>query len=69
MILPAHIAVLFAEEKIQLFVIMIGQISEPSKELIKETEIGQEAFDNKDPLMLLKGAIQTHMSDSRLGAE
>ena len=58
-----------AVEKIQLFGIMIGQMSEPSKDLIKETEMGREAFDNKDPLMLLKGAIQTHMSDSRLGAE
>ena len=58
-----------AVEKIQLFGIMIGQMSEPSKDLIKETEIGREAFDNKDPLMLLKGAIQTHMSNSRLGAE
>ena len=58
-----------AVEKIQLFGIMIGQISEPSKELIKETEIGPETFDNKDPLKLLKGAIQTHMSDSRLGAK
>ena len=48
---------------------MIGQMSEPSKYLIKETEIGRKAFDNKDPLMLLKGAIQTHISDSRLGAE
>ena len=48
---------------------MIGQMSEPSKYLVKETEIGREAFDNKDPLMLLKGAIQTHISDSRLGAE
>ena len=44
-------------------------MSELSKDLIKETEIGREAFDNKDPLMLLKGAIQTHMSDSRIGAE
>ena len=35
-------------------------MSEPSKDLIKETEIGREAFDNKDPLMLLKGAKQTH---------
>ena len=44
-------------------------MSEPSKDLIKETEIGRESFENKDPLMLLKGSIQTHMSNSRLGAE
>ena len=58
-----------AVKKFQLFGIMIGQMSKPSKDLIKETEIGREAFDNKDPLMLLRGAIHTHMSDSRLGAE
>ena len=56
-------------EKTQLFGIMIGQMSEQSKDLIKETEIGREAFNLKDPLRLLKGAIQTHMTDSRLGAE
>ena len=55
-------------EKTQLFGIMVGQMSDPSKDLIKETEIGRDAFSNKDPLMLLKGAILTHMSDSRLGA-
>ena len=49
-----------AVEKIQLFGIMIGQMSELSKDLIKETEIGREAFENKDPLMLLKGAIHSN---------
>ena len=55
-------------ERTQLFGIMVGQISDQSKDLIKETAIGRDAFTNKDPLMLLKGAILTHMSDSRLGA-
>ena len=32
---------------------MTGQKSEPSKYLIKETEIGTEAFENKDPLLML----------------
>ena len=58
-----------AVEKTQLFGIMIGQMSEPSKDQIKETETGRVVFENKDPPILLKGRIQTHMSDSRLGAE
>ena len=36
-----------AIERIQLFGVMIGQMSEPSKELIKETKSGREAFENK----------------------
>ena len=36
-----------AIERIQLFGVMIGQMSEPSKELIKETKSGGEAFENK----------------------
>ena len=58
-----------AVEKTQLFGIMLGQMSDGSKDLIRETEIGRNAYEAKDPLMLLRGAIQTHMSDSRLGAE
>ena len=56
-------------EKTQLFGIMLGQMSDSSKDLIRETTIGRSAFELKDPLMLLKGALQTHMSDSRLGSE
>ena len=36
-----------AIERIQLFGVMIGQMSEPSKELIKETKSSREAFENK----------------------
>ena len=56
-------------EKTQLFGVMLGQMSETSKDLIRETSIGRQAFVDKDPLMLLQGALQTHMSDSRLGGE
>ena len=53
-------------EKIQLFGHMLGQMSATSRDLTKETEIGREAFEQKDPLMLLKSIIITHMVDSRI---
>ena len=58
-----------AIEKTQLFGIMLGQISESSKDLIKETDIGRESFVDKDPLALLRGIVQTRMCDSRLGSD
>ena len=44
-----------AIERIQLFGVMIGQMSEPSKELIKETKSGREGFENKNRHTLLRG--------------
>ena len=44
-----------AIERIQLFGVMIGHTSEPSKELIKETKSGREAFENKNRHILLRG--------------
>ena len=44
-------------------------MTDSSKDLIRETAIGRSAFELKDPLLLLKGALQTHMSDSRLGSD
>ena len=58
-----------AVEKTQLFGIMLGQMSDGSKDLIRETEIGRNAYEAKDPLLLLRGAIQIHISDSKLAAE
>ena len=54
-------------EKLQLFGLMLGQMSSTSKDLIKETDTGREAFEQKDPLLLLKSIIITHMVDSRIG--
>ena len=58
-----------AVEKMQLFGILLGQMLDASKDLIRETESRRNSYEAKDPLMLLRGAIQTHMSDCRLGAE
>ena len=44
-----------AIERIQSFGVMIGQMSEPSTELIKETKSGREGFENKNRHTLLRG--------------
>ena len=48
-------------EKHQLFGVMMGQMCDSSKDLIRETDIGRKAFSEKCSLQLLKGALQTHM--------
>ena len=48
---------------------MIGQISESSRDLTKETEIGRESFTEEDRLKLPRGIVQTHMCGSRLGSD
>jgi hypothetical protein len=48
---------------------MIGQISEASKNRIRETVTGSEAMETHDPRLLLQAIISTHLTDNRLGAE
>ena len=55
-------------EKVQVFGVMLGQMSGSSKDLVKECELGRTAFQERCPLNLLKSIVATHMSDSRLGA-
>ena len=56
-------------EKTQLFGVLLGQMSEYSKDLIKECEVGRESFTEKCPLKLLNSIVLTHLANSRLGAE
>ena len=56
-------------EKTQLFGVMLGQMSDASKDLINECDLGRESFEDKYPLKLLKSIVLTHMANSRLGAE
>ena len=56
-------------EKTQLFGVMLGQMSEYSKDLIKECEVGRESFTEKCPLKLLNSIVLTHLANSRLSAE
>ena len=57
------------QEKTQLFGVMLGQMSEYSKDLIKECEVGRESITEKCPLKLLNSIVLTHLANSRLGAE
>lgn len=57
------------QDKGKLFGIMLGQMSDTSKNRVKETEDGSEAIETNNPLQLLSAIISTHMADNRLGAE
>ena len=52
-----------------VFGLMLGQISEASKATIRETVPGLNAITLKDPLLLLRAIILTHLSDPKLGTE
>ena len=54
-------------EKRKVFAIMIGQMSESSKNRVSETGDGATAMESEDPRGLLAAIIVTHMHDSRLG--
>jgi Zinc knuckle len=56
-------------DKPKVYGTMIGQISEASKNRIRETVTGSEAMETHDPRLLLQAIISTHMTDNRLGAD
>jgi hypothetical protein len=51
------------------FGLMVGQISENSKNRIKETDAGAIAVEQQDPRILLSAILSTHLTGNRLGAE
>lgn len=57
------------DHKLQVFGLMLGQMSETSKAKIRETQSGIEAMTEEDPLLLLASIISTHLADPRLGTE
>jgi Zinc knuckle len=57
------------QDKVKVCGLMLGQISQASKDRIKETEAGEEAVETQDPRTLLSAILSTHMTDNRLGAE
>lgn len=57
------------QDQVKLYGLMLGQMSEESKNRVKETEDGAESIETNNPLQLLSAIISTHMTDSRLGAE
>jgi hypothetical protein len=56
-------------DKLKVFGLMVGQISENSKNRIKETDTGAIAMEQQDPRLLLSAILSTHLTDNRLGAE
>jgi Zinc knuckle len=56
-------------DKLKVFGLMVGQISENSKNRVKETDTGAIAMEQLDPRLLLSAILSTHLTDNRLGAE
>jgi hypothetical protein len=56
-------------DKLKVFGLMMGQISENSKNRVKETDTGAIAMEQQDPRLLLSAILSTHLTDNRLGAE
>ena len=59
----------FENDKLRVFGLMLGQMSESSKIRIKETDAGIVAIMQQNPRLLLSAIISTHLTDNRLGAE
>jgi hypothetical protein len=59
----------FENDKLRVFGLMLGQMSESSKNRIKETDTGIVAMLQQNPRLLLSAIISTHLTDNRLGAE
>jgi hypothetical protein len=55
-------------EKRKVFSIMMGQMSDRSKNRIREIEIGITSIEKLDPRGLLSAIINTHMHDNRMGS-
>ena len=61
------ITVKYEQEKRKVYAIMIGQMSESSKNRVSEISEGAVAMESEDPKGFLAAIIVTHMHDSRLG--
>ena len=59
----------FEKDKLLIFGLMVGQMSDNSKNRVKETDIGSIAMQDQDPRLLLSAILATHLTDNRLGAE
>jgi hypothetical protein len=56
-------------DKLKVFGLMMGQMSENSKNRVKETDAGSIAIEEQDPRLLLTAILATDLTDNRLGAE
>ena len=56
-------------DKAKVFGLMLGQMSENSKNRVKETDSGSIAIEDQNPRLLLAAILSTHLTNNRLGAE
>ena len=59
----------FENDKLRVFGLMLGQMSENSKNRIKETDAGIIAMMQQNPRLQLPAILSSHLTDNRLGAE
>jgi hypothetical protein len=57
------------KDKLKVFGLMMGQMSENSKNRVKEIDAGSIAIEEQDPRLLLTAILAAHLTDNRLGAE
>ena len=56
----------FDEHKVKLTGVLLGQMSEASKDQVKTSQDGKDAIENKDPLNLVKAIISTHLTAGKI---
>ena len=55
---------LLQEHKVKLLGVMLGQMSQSSKDMALKSERGVEALDERDPLKLVQAIVSTHLVSS-----
>jgi hypothetical protein len=57
------------QDKVKLMGVLLGQMSEASKDQVKTTQDGKLAIDQKDPLELVRAIISTHLTAGRIDSD
>lgn len=55
-----------ADHKVKLTGVILGQMSDSSRDQVKTSQEGKEAIDNKDPLLLVKAILGTHLTMGKI---
>jgi uncharacterized membrane protein YgcG len=54
------------EHKVKLMGVLLGQMSEASKDQVKTTQEGKTAIEEKEPLDLVRAIVSTHLTAGRI---
>jgi hypothetical protein len=57
------------DHKTKLFGVLLGQMSETSKDQVMTTQEGKDAIDGKDPLNLVKAIVSTHLMAGQIDSD